>query len=106
MANKAPVPRKKTKDWTEKQKKELIALYPTLSNSEIAARLKRSVKSIRAKAVKLNIKKKNWKWTELEETYVLEKHNVESYEDTAKKLNRTRVAVINKYRELVGKREK
>lgn len=43
--------------WTPEQEKQLVELYPNLSNLQLAAQLGRSVKSIMSKANELKLKK-------------------------------------------------
>lgn len=104
MANRKPTIRNVESDWTEAQEKQLKKLYPTTNNDVLAKMLNRTESAIRAKATKMRLKKADRFWDKSEEDFILKNVTVMSYPEIAKKLKRTKWAVINKYRELIGKR--
>ncbi len=58
MANRNPYVRSKEKNWSESEIITLKKLYPLTSNEEISKKIDRTIKSIRAKAMILSLKKK------------------------------------------------
>jgi hypothetical protein len=112
MANPNPAIRnKQTDSWTEKQLKDLEKLYPMTDNDVIAEKISKTVRAVRSKAVLLRLKKSNRYWQMVHEKWLLKNYPVLSTLEIAdafeKKfgLIKTRWAIINKYRELAGKRQ-
>lgn len=89
--------------WTERQEFLLKKYYSYFSNKEIATTLQKSVRAVREKARKMGLKNKHF-WTKKDEKYVLKSWVNNHPEEIGIKLNRTKWAVINKYRELTNKR--
>ena len=104
MANNQPIIRAKELDWSEAEEKKLARLYPTTDNEIIAQKLGKSVRSVRSKAQRMKLKKSNRYWDTPEEEYLLKNWQAMSAEELAEKLNKTKWGIINKYRELTGKR--
>ena len=111
MANKNPIIRNKANDWSDKQEEDLKALFATTHNEAIAKKLKKTIAAIRAKAVALKLKKSNRYWHTAWEKWVLKNYSSlapdEMIAGLQKKfgIEKTKWAVINKYRELKGLRK-
>ncbi len=90
--------------WTEQEIKILKKHFPKKDNEEIAGLLNKSVRAIRNKAFILRLKKSDRYWGKPEQDFVLKNYMVMSAEEIGEKLKKTKWAVINKYRELTGKR--
>lgn len=91
--------------WTEKELKKLKKLYPKTADKDLPALFPpRHLKTIKTKAQRLGLKKENGRWTEEEETRLLREWPTSSAEEISGMLGKTKWAVINKYRELTGKR--
>lgn len=110
MANPNPTTRSREQDWSEKQIKQLEKLYPNTDKEVIAEKLGKSVGAIRSQAGRLNLKKSTRYWDKPEEDYVLANWLEMTADEIAEGLkqkfgiDKTRWAVINKYRELAGLR--
>lgn len=104
--NKNPKKRISNEDvWTDKQISDLKKYYPVKENSFVAKKVNKTIDAIRAKAIKLRLKKENYFWQNKDEKFILKNVKVLSYPEIAEKLGRSKWAVINKYRELTGKRK-
>ena len=109
MANKHPKPIDQNATWTEAEINLLKELYPVQSNEEVAEQLKKTVRSIRSKAQKLELKKDGAKWSTAEKKLLLklwETSSVQEIEAALKtkfKTTRTKWAIISKHRQLTGK---
>ena len=81
--------------------------YPTTKNSELAAKYEVAESVIRNWAARLKITKEGGRWEPAQEILLLKYFNDPAHpnEDLAKMFNRTEFAIINKYRELTGKRD-
>ena len=90
--------------WTPAMVKIVHRKYPITDNKSVAKELGLTVSAVRNKALKMGLEKSKWYWTQEDEQYLITQMKMQSYEDIAKHLGRKRWAVINKYRELVGKR--
>lgn len=94
--------------WPLEKVKLLKKLYPTLSNDIVADKLNTTVSAVRYAAMKFKVKKSNRYWDKPETDYLLKNWPVMSAEEIAAglkekfKIEKTRWAVINKYRELKG----
>ena len=102
-------------EWSKKKLTRLKNLYPATPNDTIAEILSKefeptTVSAIRNAAIRYKLKKTNRYWDKPEEKYLLVNWQVMSPEEIAVQLKRrfkfekTKWAVINKYRELTGKR--
>lgn len=90
----------------EKFIQEFSKEFPVTENRILAKKYKVAESTIRVWGSKMKLKKESWVWVRSHENYVLKYYNKKKSADIAKKLNRTRWAVINKYRELSGLRKK
>jgi len=96
--------------WTQDTKKKLAKLYPVLPNSEVAKAFGLDERAIRNAVARFKIKKSNRYWDKSWEDYVLKNWEsmspIEIAESIQKKFKaeKTKWAVINKYRELKGLR--
>lgn len=90
--------------WTPEMVKLLRRKFHLMDNKTLAAELGVTISAVRNKALKMGLEKKLWYWTPEDEAYLLAHMEAEGYEDIAKHLGRKKWAVINKYRELTGKR--
>lgn len=106
MANPNPAPRSREQDWNEKQIKQLEKLYPTTDNEVVAEKIGKSVAAVRSMAVRLRLKKSTRFWDKPEEDWLLKNWDHLSVQELCEKLSKTKWAVINKYRELKGLRQK
>lgn len=91
--------------WTDAEIDTLKKLFPKTDNSEVAEKIGKTVSAIRNKAVKLKLKKTNNYWKVGQEKYLLDNYGKIPLDDIMKYLKKTKWAVINKYRELTGKRK-
>lgn len=105
MANTNPIRKSKELSWTDKEEKLLKKLYPNAHNQVCANRLGKSVRAIRSKAQAMKLKKTNRYWDMPDEAFLIANWPVMTADELGEKLNRTRWAVINKYREITGKRK-
>lgn len=99
-----PIRNKKTDTWSKKQIAQLEKLYPTTGNEVIAAKIGKTIRAVRSKAMVLKLKKEARYWALKDEKFLLKNWAVLSPEELAEKLSKTKWAVINKYRELKGLR--
>lgn len=95
---------KRLNGWPSKKIDLLKELYPSTPNEDIEKKLGYSLSAIRSKAFKLGLKKENRHWSKKEEEWLLKKWDTTHSEKIAEHLKKTKWAVINKYRELTGKR--
>ena len=91
-------------DWSDAQIKTLKKLYPTTDNAVVATSVEKSEKAVRSKAQALKLKKSERYWDKPQEDFVLKNYAVMSAKEIGVKLKKTKWAVINKFRELTGKR--
>lgn len=91
-------------DWTPENITKLKKLYPKKNNEDIAQALGTSVRSVRSKAQYLKLKKANRFWTATEEKYLLKNYELMTVIELDAHLHRGKWSIINKYRELTGKR--
>ncbi|HTE32721.1 MAG TPA: hypothetical protein VK666_20210 [Chryseolinea sp.] len=94
--------------------KEKIALlkkhYPTTGNEEVATMLSTTVSALRNAATYYKVKKANRYWDKPETDFILKNWDALSPDEIADglekkfKIKKTKWAVINKYRELMGLR--
>jgi hypothetical protein len=90
--------------WTSEEIKLLKKHYPVKDNDTVAALVGKSVRAIRAKAQVLKVKKSTRYWDKPDEDYLIKNWPVMSAVEIGQKLAKTKWAIINKYRELTGKR--
>ena len=90
--------------WTPEKIKQLKKLFPTTDNKIIAEKLGSTERAVRSKAFILRLKKSDRYWSKNEEGFLLKNWDVMSATELGEKLNKTKWAIINKYRELTGKR--
>jgi hypothetical protein len=93
-------------EWTPDRVSVLKKNYPIRNNQEVAEMLKTTVSAVRSAAFIFRLKKKDRNWDKPEETFLLKNWEVMSAVELADHLGKTRWAIINKYRELTGKRKK
>ena len=91
--------------WTPEEDVLFKKLFPKIENELLAKQLDKTVSSIRNKANKMNLKKADNYWEIGQEKYVMENYGKIPISDMMKYLNKTKWAVINKYRELSGLRK-
>lgn len=82
-----------SKYWSEEETNYLKENYKTKSAEEISKHIGRSESSIFQKALKMGLKKDNYRWTKEEEDYLEDKWGVIPISTIAKKLNKTIKAV-------------
>lgn len=90
--------------WSEAKIKELKKHFPTKDNEIIAELLGTTVRAVRSKAFILRLKKSERYWNYGQEQFLLKNWQSMSAVEIGNELKKTRWAVINKYRELTGKR--
>lgn len=96
--------------WTKEKIALLKKLYPNKSNEDVATTLAIDIRAVRNAAMRFKIKKSNRYWDNPEEKFVLHNWEVLSPMEIAEalkkkfKVEKTKWAVINKYRELKGLR--
>lgn len=90
--------------WTTENIAKLKKLYPIDDNATVAAELGTTERSIRSAAIKFNVKKSNRYWPKKDIAILLKDWPTSTAAEIAVKLERTRWAVINKYREIEGLR--
>lgn len=92
--------------WTQEKIKLLKKHFPTKENEGVAKIIGLSVRSIRSKAFILRLKKSERYWTYGQEKFLLNNWEAMTAVEIGEELKKTRWAVINKYREMTGKRKK
>ena len=92
--------------WTAKEDDALTELFPFTKNTEVANILGKTVSSIRNRSNILGLKKANRYWTKEQEDYVLTYYNHFLISELVINVNKSKWAVINKYRELTNKKAK
>lgn len=87
---------------------EFRKLYPVADNSELALKYEVAESTIRVRASRYGLKKANCEWNKKDEVFILKHYGKGKLtaKEIGKEIGRTRFAVINKYRELTGKRAK
>jgi len=99
-------------DWPDEKVKQLRKLYPNNPTEVVAAALGVTERAVRSAAIRFKVKKSGRYWDKPEEDYVLKNWDQMSADEIAEgikakfKVEKTRWAVINKYRELKGFRNK
>lgn len=95
-------------DFNSIDKKEFTKLFMVTTNDVLAKKYKVKESTIRLWGAKLKLNKKNWLWSRHDENFVLKNYGTGRYtiDEIAKKIGRSRWSVINKYREVAGKRKK
>jgi hypothetical protein len=91
--------------WTTENNIILRALYPKYDNAIVAEKLGCDVKAVRNRAAKLKLRKDEVQWTTRDEHWLLANYKNKSMNMRlimAHFPDRTRWAIINKYRELAG----
>lgn len=88
MVNKSPIIRSKTQTWSDNNVQLLKKLYPTTDNNIIAKKLKKSVRSVRAKAVILKLKKSKHYWSNEQEKFLLKNWQHLSLTDIGNKIGK------------------
>lgn len=89
--------------WTPEKIKDLKKYFPTKDNQEIAETLGTTVRAVRSMAFRLGLKKVQRYWTYGQEQFLLKNWEKMTAVKIGEELNKTRWAVINKYRILTGK---
>lgn len=86
------------KIWTEEEEQYIKQNYPKLNTRKVAEHLKRSPGAIRAKAFRIELKKKedSIEWTEEEEAYLKDNYFSLDLDILSKELGRTQNAIRNK----------
>lgn len=102
MSNSRPGP--KPTEWPKEKVAMLKKLYPKHDNEEVAKQMGVSVSALRNAAQRFKVKKSDRYWDKPDHDFLLKNWPVMSAEEIGKELKKTRWAVINKYRELTGKR--
>lgn len=98
-------------NWTAEMISLLKKLYPKTENTIVAEKIGVTVDAVRSKAVLLKIKKSDRYWDKPWEDLILKNWDVMSPEELITelknkfKVEKTKWAIINKYRELTGKRK-
>jgi len=96
---------------TKKRKNEVdedmvAKLYPHTPTEEVAKLTGADYYQVRNIAIKKQVKKANWEWTDEEKRLLLKHYKEDGLSITMKKLPaRSKWSIINKYRELVGLRK-
>lgn len=80
--------------------------FPVTENSILAKKYMVAESTIRVWASKLKLKKQSCSWSRRHERYILNNYEKKSVKEICEKLARSKFAVINKYRELAGLRNK
>lgn len=97
-------------DWTKERIKELKKLYPTNDNIVVAKKMGITVSAVRNAAIKYKVKKATRYWDRPWEILVVKNWQTHTPEEIMElllrkfKVAKTKWAIINKYRELSGKR--
>ena len=90
--------------WTKSEEDYLKKHFAKKDNEAIAEQLNKTVLSIRNKAFMLKLSK-NHGWTIIQEKYLLENYRKISIEELIINLKKSKWGIINKHRELTGKRK-
>lgn len=102
---------RKVVDWPKEKIALLKKHYPTKSNEEAAALIGVTISALRNAAIRFKVKKSNRFWDKPETDFILKNWDQLSPVEIADKLKeklkieKTKWAVINKYRELKGLRK-
>ena len=96
--------------WTKERISQLKKLYPSLSNEIVADKMGLTISAIRNAAIKYKIKKADRFWDKPWEEMLVKNWEELSVEELGEllarkfKVKKTKWSIINKYRELTGKR--
>ena len=95
-------------DFKNLDKEHFSKIFPTHRNDELGIIYNVSENTIRMWGSKLKLNKAIWIWHRNDENFVLKYYGKKKYSiaEIAEKLGRSRWSVINKFRELSGKRKK
>lgn len=91
--------------WSKDELEYLRKNFAKTSNEELSDHLQKSESAIRTYAQKLKLKKANNYWKPKQEVYLMENYGNLPIAEIQKHLGKTKWGVINKYRELKGKRK-
>jgi hypothetical protein len=94
----------KEDEWSDKEVALLKKHFPVKDTEEVSKIIGRSVRAIRSKAFSLSLEKSNRYWTKEQEKLILKKYYKLGADELSRKIGKTKWAVINKFRELTGKR--
>lgn len=103
-------PKEHKLNWAPEKLELLKKLYPTTHNEEVAKAVGKPVNTMRSMAFKLKLKKNNRYWQMAHEKFIVKQWPVMTPDEIAAAMfkkygvEKTRWAIINKYRELMGKR--
>lgn len=98
---------KKYFDWSDENKHTLTTLFPVTDNAILAVKFGITERAVRSQAKRMNLNKAHRYWSQYDEQWLLANYNatgVGMAELLAKFPNKTKWAIINKYRSLSGKR--
>lgn len=93
--------------WSAKMETQLKKLFPNTSNEDIAIAMGITIRSVRSKAHILGLKKDGHYWSESDCKWLLSHYNASGYGIEELQLHfpeKTKWAIINKYRSLAGLR--
>lgn len=84
-----------------------ILLHPYYSNHVVSIHSGLSISAIETMVSRFRLKKIFHRWKKKDDEYILKHYNkIETASEIAEHLNRSRWAIINRYRFLIGKRKK
>lgn len=87
------------------QSKDIEHLYKEFFDNAILSEIFGKAEStLRVRATRRNLKKHNVSWSKTEDDYVLRHYKQVPVKEMVKELNRTKWAIINRYRELMSLR--
>lgn len=103
--NKNPKSRTGKKNISEKKLADVVRLFGKKPTKVIAKETGVKFNTIRVIAARKGLKKENRLWTTKQGKELVKRYNEYGWQHFADKFKKTKWAVINKYRELTGKRK-
>lgn len=93
-----------SKDIEHLYKEIFDDVYPFFDNAILSEIFGKAESTLRVRATRRNLKKHNVSWSKTEDDYVLRHYKQVPVKEMVKELNRTKWAIINRYRELMSLR--
>lgn len=103
--NKNPKPRTGKKNISEKKLAEVLKNYGGKPTKQLAKETGIKFNTIRSISARKGLKKENRLWTAKQEKELLKRYDEYGWQHFADKFDKTKWSVINKFRELSGKRK-
>lgn len=103
--NKNPKPRS-GKNLPKEKVQQILKKFSSMPTAQLAKELKIKPATIRIIAARKKIKKNYWNWKKWEDDVVLKYYETHGWNYIANKTGRKKWAIINRYRVLIGKKNK